>query len=441
MLQRLIFPNLVVSMAFMFQRTLLGLPLVLMLTACISQTQSSHQQAAPEGKVISHRQSAELSQQDRIFTSYDMQALAQIKQDWQQGQYQRSLKNLYHRADGALKRNPDPVVNKTLLPASGNKHDYHSLAVYWWPDPNKKDGLPYIRHDGRFNPEAKTGATDETRLANFCKDIRYLSLAYYFSGKPKYAEKARQQLTTWFIDPDTRMNPNLNYGQAIVGRVDGRGAGIVDSRNLIAVVDSMALLAPQLSADEYQQIRAWFNAYSQWLLTSRNGKAEERATNNHGAWFEAQLVSFLLFSGDEQQAKSRLDSLPQRRIALQFAPNGGAPQELARTRPWHYSNFNLQAYNLLGRYGEKLGVDVWHSAVSDQDGEHSLQQAYRFIAQVVIKPDSWHYLEFEPLDLNRAYLNMREAQRAYPQEPLFSQALHQLAKDTTNQRSELNLYW
>jgi len=59
-----------------------------------------------------------------------------------------ALKNLRVAADAALQNEPYSVTHKTIEPPSGDKHDYLSFSRYWWPDPKKPDGLPYIRKDG-----------------------------------------------------------------------------------------------------------------------------------------------------------------------------------------------------------------------------------------------------------------------------------------------------
>jgi hypothetical protein len=68
-----------------------------------------------------------------------------------------ALRLLRVEADRLLQLQPASVMDKTRTAASGDKHDYFSFAPYWWPDPKKSDGLPYIRDDGRENPDSKRG--------------------------------------------------------------------------------------------------------------------------------------------------------------------------------------------------------------------------------------------------------------------------------------------
>ncbi|OEF23806.1 alginate lyase family protein, partial [Vibrio rumoiensis] len=344
---------------------------------------------------------------DVRFISYDGEKLAENKQ--QLDKYSLAIDALISSADKALKRKIDPVVNKTLLPASGNKHDYYSFGPYWWPNPDTKDGLPYIRKDGVYNMDTKTSATDKQRMITFAKDVKNLGLAYYFTGKERYSEKAKDQLIAWFVDPDTRMNPNLQYAQAIPGIVDGRGIGIIDSRLLIGVMDSVELIKPELNDDEYNAIVKWYTDFTHWLVTSDNGFEEDNWHNNHGTWFDAQVVAFSIFTNQIDQAKQRLRITQMRRIGNQFDIEGKQHAELERTKPWHYSNFNLEAYNLLGHYGELVGVDVWNYSVD----KHSLKNGYKYVSSAIINPESWTYNDKEKKDMKTAYINMLTAKDVY----------------------------
>ena len=160
-----------------------------------------------------------------------------------------ALVRLIAEADAALEVGPFSVVHKTRLPVSGDVHDYFSYGPYWWPDPDKVDGLPYIRRDGEVNPEARNTNSDRVALAAMTETVVTLSLAFYFTDKPIYAERAALLLRTWFLDPATRMNPHLDYAQAIPGRVDGRGIGIIDTTRWIALTDALGLLAAIVGMD------------------------------------------------------------------------------------------------------------------------------------------------------------------------------------------------
>ncbi|KAF1013276.1 MAG: hypothetical protein GAK31_03425 [Stenotrophomonas maltophilia] len=189
---------------------------------------------------------------------------------------QPAWRALRAEADAALQRGPYSVVDKTRLPASGNRHDYMSLGPYWWPDPKRPGGVPYTRRDGHFNPERDGEAFDVSRLEAMSRDVQSLSLAYYFSGEQRYADKAAVLLRTWFLAPATRTNPNLDHGQLIPGKVAGRAEGVIDAHRLPCVVESIGLLGPSgaLDTQELQGLEQWFSAFSLWMVESPIGRKE-----------------------------------------------------------------------------------------------------------------------------------------------------------------------
>ncbi|MFP4250352.1 MAG: alginate lyase family protein, partial [Armatimonadota bacterium] len=147
---------------------------------------------------------------------------------------QPAVERLMRDAESALEEGPFTVVDKPMMPPSGDKHDYMSVGPYWWPNPDTDDGLPYVRRDGETNPERRE--YDNVGLSAMGKAVTTLGLAHFFTGDERYAEHAATLLRTWFLDEDTRMNPHLTYGQAIPGRVDGRGIGIIDTMGLPAML-------------------------------------------------------------------------------------------------------------------------------------------------------------------------------------------------------------
>lgn len=364
--------------------------------------------------------------------TYDCQQMLTLKNKIQQGDnlylpaYQALLKN----ADNALQQKPGSVVDKTLLPASGDKHDYYSFGPYWWPNPDTPDSLPYIRKDGQINPSSKTDDTDSKRMVQFSDAVRTLSLAAFYSGDRRYGEKAKTLLNTWFVQKTTRMNPNLNYAQAIPGVVNGRGIGIIDTRVLIDVADSLILLknADYFTAKEFSSYQAWYADYSQWLQSSPNGKEEADWYNNHGAWYDAQLTAFLLFAGDTQHASQQINTFKYRHLAAQVNKKGELQAELERTRSFHYTNFALAAYAKMGRYGELTGNDVWNFEL---DGR-TMKKAFTLVSQQALQPASaWHYPEIKYTP-EEALGPLLIAARAWKDKAFQHSAAGLLATDKTN---------
>ena len=267
----------------------------------------------------------------------------------------------------ALTNAAQTVTAKTMVPPSGDKHDYMSFGPYWWPDPTKADGLPYIRRDGEENPQSKSGS-DRVRLEQMIADVEVLAAAAKrFQDRAAGAEAVRK-LRVFFLDPATRMNPHLNYGQAIPGRCEGRGIGLIDTRFFAnRLLDALAILEKtgDLTAEDLKGLKAWYAAYLDWMLTSPIGLDEQDEHNNHGTAYDLQAASFAWFVGKEDLARKILENDTKKRIAAQIQPNGSMPHEMSRTRSLTYSTMNVTLFCELALIGEKVNVDLWNYETPD----------------------------------------------------------------------------
>jgi hypothetical protein len=298
-----------------------------------------------------------------------------------------ALKNLQSQADKALKAGPFSVMFKKPLPPSGDRHDYMSLAPYWWPDPDSPNGLPYIRHDGKTNPAREQ--FDKSPFWDMEAAVTTLALAYYFTGHEPYAVHAARLIRTWFLDEDTRMNPHLKYGQFIPGICEGRGGGIIDARPLFRIADAVGLLegSDGWTEQDREKLVQWYDRYLDWLLHSEIGKSELEKENNHGTWCEVQVSAIALFLGKTELARDALKKMPKR-IAWQVEPDGRQPLETVRTRAFHYSSMNVEGLFDAAALGEKVGLDLWH--FSTKDGR-SMRSALDYLLAFAVGRKTWPY--------------------------------------------------
>jgi hypothetical protein len=360
-------------------------------------------------------------------------SLKRIAAERRAGMTNEAVETVIADANLAMKKGPWQVTDKIRAPASGDLHDYASMGPYWWPDPAQKDGLPYLRRDGEVNPERDGQAFDLKRMEAMSQAVESLALAYYLTEDKAYADRAALLLRVWFLDPKTRMNPNMDHAQSIPGRVPGRAEGIIDLRHLIPVVEAVGLLAPSKSLNdkEVAALRDWYSALVGWMATDTLGKEERAAKNNHALFYDVIITHFALFSGHEDVAKAVLGRFPEQRIQTQFAPDGSLPAELTRTRSFHYSTWTMAAVYDLASLGECFNIDLW----SYQDAEgRGLRSATKFLSSYAGKETTWRWPE-QKMDTLNFYGALRRAALGYNDEQLWLQSepyRHQHRKDRVN---------
>lgn len=251
-------------------------------------------------------------------------------------------KETIQRADAALHEKPVTVTATRATRSAGGIHDFYSEGDYWWPNPEAPDG-PYIRRDGETNPENFTAHRQAMiRMSQLVGD---LTSAWILTGKQVYSDAAMQHIRAWFINPDTQMNPNLLYAQAIKGVATGRGIGIIDTIHLIEVVQSLRLMEAKgiIDKEELGTIKQWFSDYLTWMSTHRYGIKEMEAKNNHGTCWVMQVAAFALFTDNREMIRFCTERYKTVLLPNQMAADGSFPLELERTKPYGYSLFNLDA--------------------------------------------------------------------------------------------------
>lgn len=291
-------------------------------------------------------------------------------------------------ASAAIEAKLLTVVDKPSASPTGDMHDYVSYARYYWPDPTKPNGLPYVSRDGKHNNE-QVARGDHARLGNFCSTVEKLAAAWRVNRDEAAARRAGEWLRAWLITPATRMNPRLDYAQVRLGNNQNHGtaAGVLDARGLAQVVDALQLLheSPALTPREETIIRAWFSEYLNWLLSAKNAQAEYAAKNNHGSWFIAQAAPIARYVGRDDLARQLCEE-DKARIALQIQPDGSQPDEIRRVDGLGYSVFNLEAQARIARVAASLGIDLWNYTAPNGG---SLRAAVDYLRPYNQSPEKW----------------------------------------------------
>lgn len=331
-------------------------------------------------------------------------------------QYYPAFEKLVSDAEAAMKAGPFSVTYKKIVPPGGTKNDYMSQGPYWWPDTTKPGGLPFVRRDGVTNPQA---GIDRRQIGGLMNTTRTLSLAWYFTGDRKYADRAAYLLKVWFIEPETRMNPHLEFAQSIPGITNGRGIGIIDVRGMYTLVDAITLLESSGAIDQDYMIRVkeWFSDFFEWLTTSKNGKDEDDYKNNHSVAYDVIVSSIARFLGNDEYTAKKISEMPARRIDPMIESDGRQPEELIRTNAFGYSVSNLGNFFDAGETGLKVGVDIF-GYINPEGG--SLRGALDFLTGYIGREEEWKWQQiggFESKE-NSLGLLLRSAARYY-KEPAY----------------------
>jgi len=289
-------------------------------------------------------------------------------------------------ADLALALEPITITRYRAKLSEGGPNDFYSNGDYWWPNPNTTNGLPYVQRDGQTNPE---NFVEHRHCVMGLRDaVAALGAAYKVTGDDRYAAKAAGLLRVFFIDPPTRMNPSLNYAQAIPGVTPGRGIGIIDTLHLAEV--PLAVLAMQKSSafspEVLAGVKQWFQDYAEWMTTVRNGKEEGNAGNNHAVAFWLQIACFSQLTGDEVKLTECRRRFKEVFVAKQMTNDGSFPQELRRTKPYGYSIFQLDNMASLCQIASTPADDLWKFEAADGRG---IRKAVEFLYPYLADKSKW----------------------------------------------------
>jgi hypothetical protein len=269
-----------------------------------------------------------------------------------------SVRRLRAEADKRLKEGPWTVTTDRPSDPTIEPHEYYSEAPYWWPDPENPTG-PYIRKDGQTNPDRFLA--NKTALNSMCDAVFTLGAAAFLLDDTRYAQRAVRIINTWFINPKTRMNPDLEYSQAIPGTNTGRAAGVIDGRVFIRAIQGMEFLAQTGAWDlkERAAVRKWFEEYLHWLTENKQALEEKQSGNNHASWWTAQTAAVASFVENSTALNMSFEFYRTRIFSRQIRADGSAPREEARTKSLSYSMFNLEAFATTCRIAQVKGVDLW----------------------------------------------------------------------------------
>ncbi|HEX9654536.1 MAG TPA: alginate lyase family protein [bacterium] len=294
---------------------------------------------------------------------------------------------IVEQANRYLSEEPITVTAATCERSTGGLHDYYSEGDYWWPDPENPGG-PYTRRDGMSNPEVFSD--HRLFMRRLSQMVPALAAAYVITNDRRYSDRAIRHLIAWFVNEDTRMNPNLLYAQAIHGRVTGRGIGIIDTIHLVEVARSVSVL--ETLTDHYDEdisrIKRWFADYLEWMTTHDYGIEERDTKNNHATCWVMQAAEFARLTGNTEVFENCRKRYKTVLLPSQMAEDGSFPLELERTKPYGYSLFNLDAMATLCQILSTSAENLWSFELQDGRG---MRKALAFMYPYILDQGSWPY--------------------------------------------------
>lgn len=306
---------------------------------------------------------------------------------------------LRREAERCMNAGPWSVTYHRPTGTAAGPHDFFSEGPYWWPDPAHPDGR-YIRRDGEVNPDRFTD--NDRDLSEMSRAVFTLGMAAWLFDESRYADRAAKILSVWFVDEATRMNPSLEFGQAIRNVTPGRGIGIIDTVPLFYALQGMALLeeSGRWKPEDVRPVRSWFSDYLNWLTRSKKGLDEKMNGNNHSTWWSVQVAGYAIFTGSREVQASMWDFYRSYLIPHQMRPDGSCPAEEARTKSLGYSAMNLNGFALLCRLAELRGVDLWHFRAANGAG---MQKAVAYLAPFVEHPEKWKKSQIQRFEGSHAF--------------------------------------
>jgi hypothetical protein len=315
----------------------------------------------------------------------------------------KELAQLQKDADVWLTQGPWSVTSARPVNTPAGKNDFFSEGPYWWPDPAHPNG-PYIRKDGEVNPDRFT--QNDRDLGRLCNAVLCLATAAHLvedgERSSRYAAHAWNLLRVWFVDTETRMTPHLEFGQAIRGRLWGRGIGLIDTVSLIYLVQGVMLLGllPSKDVATEREFRAWLKEFLRWMTKSGKGVDERDHGNNHSTWWAAQVAAYATYLKDDAALLAAWTLYFEQIVGKQLMPDGSQPKEEERTRSLSYSAMNLDGIALLCRMGQFWGMELW-----EYEGPNgaSVSKSIAYLMPFIEDPTKWTKPQITPFDRSRVW--------------------------------------
>ena len=330
---------------------------------------------------------------DFIFITKEHAEATREKVRAREGMWDEVAFGLKKSGDAAMTKGPWSVTFASRTAISGDPHDYFSEGTYWWPNPEDPDG-PYIRRDGVHNPDNFDEHVEA--LLELGYTVLDLVNAGYYLGEEKYLDRAAYLLDVWFVNEETRMNPDMRYGQGIKGICEGRFIGLIDLHPTDAIAHALGFLAQfEKYAATVAGVKKWMSEMLDWLLIPDGfGWGELHNGNNHSSWCVAHMLCYAALN-DRVDVVRQMADFYKETIMEQIEADGNMPKETERTNSFGYNVFGRVPLVICCEVAAKFGIDLWHCVNSKGA---SFETAIDWFVPYFENPFSWKYQQILDAD-------------------------------------------
>jgi hypothetical protein len=285
-------------------------------------------------------------------------------------------------------------------------HEYVSYSIYFYPDTTKGKTWrdPWINLEKLGANDTMRRKFDYTRNQTMTNRITVFSKAWYFTGDQRFARAAISQLREWFLNPETRMLPQMDHAQFVPFHPQyklGAYWGMIEAMSYHEILNSIEMLrsSGDWSPDDNAKMKEWMYDWTQWLRKSVLAVKEGRkvGNNNHGIFYDIQLTTGWMFLGNYKGVNWRDSArlyltriVPDYRILYQIDAEGGMYKELPRPNAASYSCMCLKGFEILALISAKFNFDLWNWNYEAND-KRSVREAIEWLIPFYNGQKEWIY--------------------------------------------------
>lgn len=275
----------------------------------------------------------------------------------------------------------------------------------------------YISYSNTFK---KSDICDRFKLQKLFDSTTLFSLAYGITGNKLYANKAYNNIKSWFLDPKTKMNPNMDYCHF----ENDKNTNLLDILGFYYLIDAIKIIINLFTKDELFNLKLWFKQFLSWLNDSPLAEKESNKNNYHKTSILIVKFSIAFFISDMKELE-KIKKLAHELIDIQLDNKGYQIFEQKKDDTFHYYLYNLQLLIILIRLVYRVYPTDDNLIFNDK-----LKKSIYYICQFIYK--KWELPIHKLIDTRNNY--------RYRLLPIIVTKLEWYDNDSGIDREKLNTY-